>query len=128
MSNPEIPRNYIYESTGTSIQWKVEDNSAGDKIVSLAFKSKSTERFSLGWTGDPRFILITDQGDFAMKEMTPHLTNFNRKFDMISFNLRLTFRNTEGTAQALRITDVRPLDENGLPASGISDLTIDLQK
>ncbi len=118
---------HVYDGGAMTIRWKLEKNSAKDKIVFLEFKSKSTERFSLGWAGDPKFILTTDQGDFATKEMTLHLTNFNRKFDMIPFNLQLTFRNTEGTAQALRITDIRPLDENGLPASGIIDLTIDLK-
>ena len=118
---------HTYDDGAMLIQWKVEENSAKDKIVSLVFKSKSTESFSLGWAGDPQFILTTDEGDFATKEMTPRLTNFNRKFDLTPFNLRLIFRKAKGTAQALRITDIRPLNENGLPTFGIIDLTIDLE-
>ena len=115
-----------YDDGAMAIQWKVEENTAKDKIVSLVFKSKSTERFSLGWVDNPQFILTTDEGDFVTKEMKPRLTAGNRKFDLTPFKLRLTFRQAKGVAQSLRITDIRPLDENGLPTSGIIDLTIEL--
>lgn len=117
---------HTYDDGAMAIQWKVEENTAKDKIVSLVFKSKSTERFSLGWVDNPQFILTTDEGDFATKEMRPQLTADNRKFDLTPFKLRLTFRKADGVAQSLRITDIRPLDENGLPTSGIIDLTIEL--
>lgn len=117
---------HTYDDGAMAIQWKVEENTAKDKIVSLVFKSKSTERFSLGWVDNPQFILTTDEGDFVTKEMKPHLTVANRKFDLTPFKLRLTFRQAKGVAQSLRITDIRPLDENGLPTAGIIDLTIEL--
>lgn len=118
---------HTYDDGEMTIQWKVEENSAKDKIVSLVFKSKSTRRFSLGWGANPQFILTTEEGDFPTKKMKPQLTGFNRRFDLIPFRLRLTFRGARGTAKALRITDIRPLDESGMPAYGIIDLTIDLE-
>ncbi len=117
-----------YDDGAMTIQWKVEE-AGGDKTVLLVFLSKSTKAFSLGWVDNPQFLLTTDQGTFPTKEMAPPLTNFNRKFDSSPLRLELTFRDAPGTVKALRITDIRPLNENHLPEAkgGIIDLTIDLQ-
>ena len=117
----------IYDDGAFTVRWKVEENTAKDKIVSLEFRSKSKEKFSLGWVDDPQFILTTEAGDFPTKEVSPRLTNFNRKFDMSPIRLRLTFREARGAAQSLLITHVFPL-ENGLPAPGYEgiELKIDL--
>ena len=115
---------HIYDDGALTVRWKVEENTAKDKIVSLEFRSKSKEKFSLGWVDNPQFILTTEAGECPTKEVSPRLTNFNHKFDMSPLRLRLTFRKAKGAAQSLLITNVFPL-ENGLPAPG--DKGIELQ-
>ena len=115
---------HIYNDGALTVRWKVEENTAKDKIVSLEFRSKSKEKFSLGWVDNPQFILTTEAGECPTKEVSPRLTNFNHKFDMSPLRLRLTFRKAKGAAQSLLITNVFPL-ENGLPAPG--DKGIELQ-
>lgn len=119
-----------YDDGAMTVRWKVEEKSAGDKEVSLVFRSKSTASFSLGWTDDPQFILTTEQGDFPTKEISPRLTNFNRKFDSSPLSLRLTFRKAHGTARKLLITKFHALNNRGLPTSidGGVDLVLDLEK
>ena len=96
-----------------------------DPVLILDLRSKSTAAFSLGWVNNPAFILITDEGNYPTKIND----RGSHKFDFDPIRLQLKFHDVRGTIEKLRITDIRPLNENGLPnhREGIIDLTVDLK-
>ena len=88
-----------------------------DQFAELQISNQAGARISFGWVNSCEILVTTDAGEFSFD---PPWNEINQKTSTIV----LKFPNCQGTIQAIEITDLRLLSNNGLPSKRLSNVVI----
>ena len=87
------------------------------KVIRLDIENDTGSKISFGWVGSCEVLVTTTEGTYSM---TPHMLTVSQG----DSTHELTVPNCPGEVQKIKITDLRLLDDNGLPEEEVQDIVI----